>query len=83
MRSVVLIRGVLRGMGFETRCEMVAFKVTHPDSSRPIYTHWSVIDAPADLPDGAYTVSFEDRTVAVRREGGLWLAANTPMTDAA
>jgi hypothetical protein len=83
MRSVVLIYGVLRGMGYEADCEMVAIKNAHPDRRPPTYTRWSVIDAPSDLPDGDYTVSFDDRSVAVRREGGLWLAGDAPMSDAA
>ncbi|HTW47542.1 MAG TPA: hypothetical protein VMD92_06325 [Acidobacteriaceae bacterium] len=83
MRSVVLICGVLRGMGHEAGCEMVAIKDKPPDSPRPIYSRWSVIDAPRDLPDGRYTVSFENYTVPVRREGGLWLAEESSVTDAA
>jgi hypothetical protein len=83
MRTVVLIYGVLRGMGFEADCEMVAIKNTHPDNHRPVYTRWSVLDAPRDLPDGRYTVFFDDNAIPVRREGGLWLADESPMTGAA
>jgi hypothetical protein len=83
MRSVVLIYGVLRGMGCESGCEMVAIRDKRPDSPRPMYSRWSVLSAPSDLPDGCYTVSFEDFTVPVRREGGLWLAEESSITGAA
>jgi hypothetical protein len=83
MRSVVLIYGVLRGMGREAGCEMVAIRDKPPGSHRPRFSRWSVLDAPQDLPDGRYTVSFEDCMVPVRREGGLWLAEESPIPDAA
>jgi hypothetical protein len=83
MRSIELIHGVLRGMGFETDCEMVAIKDAHPDDGKPVYTRWSVIEAPSCLPDGNYTVSFNNCSVAVRREGGLWLADDPSLSGAA
>jgi hypothetical protein len=83
MRSIVLIYGVLRGMGYEAGCEMVVIKDTHPDHRPPTYARWSVLDAPRDLPDGRYTAFCDDHPVPVRREGGLWLAEESPMTGAA
>jgi hypothetical protein len=83
MRSVVLIYGVLRGMGCEVGCEMVAIRDKPPGSPRPLYSSWSILDAPRDLPDGRYIVSFEDCMVPVRREGGLWLAEDSPISGAA
>jgi hypothetical protein len=84
MRSIVLINGVLRGMGFEADCEMVAIRVTYPDRQKPTYSRWSVLDAPCDLPDGLYTVFCDDdNAVPVRREGGLWLAEESPLSGAA
>jgi hypothetical protein len=83
MRSVVLIHGVLRGMGREADCDMVAMKESQPDSRSPVYTRCSVLSAPHDLPDGRYSVYFEDRSVAVRRDQGLWLVEEPPIPSAA
>jgi hypothetical protein len=82
MRSVVLIHGLLRGMGHEADCEMVAIRDTLSSSRPSVYTRWSVLDAPDDLPDGCYTVCFDGRAVPVRREGGLWLANEPPIPSA-
>ena len=76
MRSVVLIHGLLRGMGREAPCEMLAMKETAPETGREIYSRCSVIDAPHDLPDGLYAVSFSGHVVTARKEGGLWLPEN-------
>ena len=83
MRSVVLIRGVLQGMGRESGCEMLAMKDKHAETGECSYSRCSVIEAPADLPDGDYTVSFERCTVKVVREGGLWLVSADPLNNAA
>jgi hypothetical protein len=83
MRSVVLVRGILRGMGRESRCEMLAIKDKHPETSECSYSRCSVIEALADLPDGEYTVSFENRTATVVRQGGLWLVGPDPLSSVA
>ena len=82
MRCVVLIHGMLRGMGRQSECEMLAMKETLP-GRRPVYSRCSVIEAPAELPDGEYTVSFDDGTVKVKRQGGLWLAGTESLSGAA
>lgn len=73
MRSVVLIHGLLRGMGREESCEMLAIKESDRGGGQPIYSRCGVIDAPPDLPDGDYTVSFNGYAVPAKREGGLWI----------
>jgi hypothetical protein len=78
MRSVVLIHGLLRGMGREAPCEMIAMRDTSPDRT-PAYCRCSVVEAPEDLPDGEYTVSFLGEAVRVRRQGGLWLPGEDPL----
>ena len=83
MRSVVLIHGVLRGMGQESACEMLALQETHPETRKPVYSRCSVINAPSGLPDGEYTVAFDVVVVAVHRQGGLWLPDGVPLTGAA
>jgi hypothetical protein len=72
MRSVVLIHGLLRGMGREFPCEMLAMKETVA-SEEPVFSRCSVIEAPIDLPDGLYTVAFDHYVAPARKEAGLWL----------
>jgi hypothetical protein len=33
-----------------------------------------IVDEPFDLPDGLYTLTFEDRTHSVQRHDGAWIA---------
>jgi hypothetical protein len=76
MRSVVLIRALLKGMGHETPCEMLAMRESTAGSPQVIFSRCSVIDAPQELPDGDYAVSFDDYSVPARKEGGLWMPAD-------
>jgi hypothetical protein len=77
MRSVVLIRGLLKGMQREAPCEMLAILETQRDTGQAVYSRCSVIDAPMDLPDGDYTVAFDGYIVAARKEAGLWIPEDT------
>jgi hypothetical protein len=52
MGTVVLIRGVLRGMEHETGCDVLARKHSVDSGSR--YSEGFVLNAPVDLPDGEY-----------------------------
>jgi hypothetical protein len=85
MRSVVLIHGLLRGMEREATCEMLAMKEAESGRGPVLYSRCSVIDAPMDLPDGDYTVSFNGCVVSARKEGGLWMpdevAVRSPATE--
>jgi len=79
MGMIVLVRGSLRGMGREVECEVVAMKRTiiNQRKLRPhideVYSECGVLDAPADLPDGEYTVSVGAQTFNTKRRRGLWL----------
>jgi hypothetical protein len=73
MRSVVLMHGLLRGMGREVPCELLAIKESTADLSDASYSRCSVIEAPENLPDGDYSVVFATHIVAAKKEGGLWL----------
>ena len=76
MRSVVLIRGLLIGMGYEVACEMLAMRDSQY-AGRVAYSRCSVIDAPPQLPDGDYTVSFHGYIVPARKQAGLWVPDET------
>lgn len=73
MRSVVLIHGLLIGMGYEVPCEMLALRESQSGSRQVAYSRCSVIDAPSQLPDGGYTVTFGGYVVAARKQAGLWV----------
>ena len=73
MRSVVMIRGMLRGMEREAPCEMLAMKEAESGKGPVIFSRCSVIDAPIDIPDGDYVVSFNGCVVSARKEAGLWI----------
>ena len=77
MRSVVLIRGLLIGMGYEVPCEMLAMRDSETQSGQVAYSRCSVIDAPPQLPDGEYTVMFHGYIVPARKEAGLWVPDET------
>lgn len=83
MRTVVPIRGTLKGMGRESKCEMLAVKESAAVRAVPACSLCSVIMAAPDLPDGESIVEFEGRRVRAKREGGLWLPEESGLACAA
>jgi len=73
MRFAVLMKGVLRGMGHQAPCELLATKTVVPEASRPFYSHCAIIEAPSDLPDGDYEVEFSGEVAITRLQDGGWL----------
>jgi hypothetical protein len=73
MRSVVLIHGLLQGNGRQESCEMLAMRDVSAASGPVVYSRCSVIDAPQDIPDGDYTVTFDGYIVPARKQSGLWI----------
>jgi hypothetical protein len=73
MRFAVLCKGVLRGMGREAVCELLATKTVLADASRAIYSHCAVIEAPLDLPDGDYEVEFGGEVAVTGLRDGCWM----------
>jgi hypothetical protein len=57
----------------EVRCEMLAMKEWHRESSQALYSRCCVLDAPPNIPDGEYMVFFDQHRVTAVRQGGLWL----------
>jgi len=77
MGSVVLLHAILRGMGREVECDVIARRLV-PDtreevSSASKYSNCSVLMAPADLPDGEYTVHLDSGAFTAFRRSGRWL----------
>jgi hypothetical protein len=62
---------------------MLALKETDSFTRRTTYSRCSVIQATSDLPDGDYMVAFQGNSVIARRQGGLWLANDELLSDAA
>ncbi len=52
---------------------MLAMKERRRQSSETLYSRCCVLDAPAEIPDGDYTVFFDGHRVSAIRQGGLWL----------
>jgi hypothetical protein len=73
MRFAVLFKGVLRGMGREAICELLATKTVLADASKAIYSHCAIIEAPTDLPDGDYEVEFAGEVAVTALRDGSWM----------
>jgi hypothetical protein len=73
MRFAVLSKGVLRGMGREAACELLATKTVVPDASQAVYSHCAIIEAPTDLPDGDYEVEFAGEVAVTSLHRGSWM----------
>ena len=69
----VLILGALHGMEREAKCEILARK--QPPNLGPGYIWASIVDAPADLPDGEYQVMFDRHTLQATKEYDHWLSS--------
>ena len=79
MRLSVLLWGTLEGMGRSAPCELIAIKSSPSGTSGKIlYSHCSVIKAPADLPDGDYLLRFAGQMTLVHRRNQSWLVGQQP-----
>ena len=76
MKVAVLERARLSGMGREAVGEIVAIR--NSVAGETWYSNCHVLSAPADLPDGEYTVMLRGHGLAARRQHGLWLAPADP-----
>ena len=76
MGKMVLIRGVLRGMERETRCEVLVREHSVKSGFRgPRYSEGFVLNAAEDLLDGEYTVAFDGHSLNAIRHHGIWLTS--------
>ena len=77
MGSAVLLRAILKGMGREVECDVIArqsvsgLRETVSPASK--YSNCSVLTAPVDLPDGKYTIHLESGVFNAFRRSGHWL----------
>lgn len=77
MRFAVLMQGVIRGMGRQENCELLATKTVSTETAQPVYSHCAIIEAPADLPDGEYEVEFGSEVAWTLRRNGSWTVGQT------
>lgn len=77
MSSVVLLRAILKGMGREVECDVIARQLApgtrETASPASKYSSCSVLTAPTDLPDGEYTIHLESDVFPAFRRLGQWL----------
>jgi hypothetical protein len=73
-REIVTLPGHLAGMGRDVNCSVGAVKVSLPGTAEYNYVRPVIHDAPADLPDGLYQITFGGKTDRVQRHNGAWLA---------
>jgi hypothetical protein len=76
--TTVILSGNVKGEGREAEC-MVEARRIGVDSGNELprtycYTDCSVVVAPADLPDGDYTVYFDGHSFLATRLRGTWLS---------
>lgn len=73
-RESILLRGWLKGMGYEAPCSLVAIKVSLLELDIWEYVRCEIYEAPSAWPDGRYEVSFEGRAMEIKKLDGNWLA---------
>jgi hypothetical protein len=74
IREAVLVSGTLKGMNLEAACTVRAVKVSLPNLDILKWVRADIAHAPSELPDGAYNVNFEGRTMKVKKIAGNWEA---------
>jgi len=73
-RTVLILNGELQGMGRNEGCLILATKVSLPGINQYEYAKVSIHRAPADLPDGTYTITYDGRTAQLKKQGEFWLS---------
>jgi hypothetical protein len=73
--KLVFLKGRLVGMGLDAICDLKAIKVTMPGSSESTFDQPKILNAPAVLPDGLYTLHWVLGTLALKKHNGDWLSA--------
>lgn len=77
MGSLVLLHALLKGMGREVECEVIARRslmgIATEVSSLTVYSDCRILTTPSDLPDGEYAVHLNSQIIPVLRRRGQWL----------
>jgi hypothetical protein len=73
-REVVVLSGRLRGMGREAACTLNAVKVSLPGTVVSHFAKCNIHQAPSDLPDGKYELTFDGERVLFEKRNAVWRA---------
>jgi hypothetical protein len=73
-RTSVVLPGRLIGMGLDVECDVSAVKVSLPGTNLFEYAKLGIHNAPGEMPDGDYQITFAGRTAAIKRYGGAWIS---------
>jgi hypothetical protein len=73
-REIKVMSGHLKGMGREAKCLVSAVQVSMPGTNVSHYAKCKIQNAPDDLPEGSYQVTFDGQTENVKKSNGFWLA---------
>jgi hypothetical protein len=76
VQGVVRVHGVLQGMDRVADCELITWK--ERSTSGRVYTRCRIVEEPADLSEGAYTLSFAGHAVPTRKFDGCWMLTFLP-----
>lgn len=83
--SIVLLSGMLRGMGREAQCEILARRLNTASHNSPHstdrYLECSVLTAPRDLPDGDYLAYFDGHSLVATLARGVWSSRGPAVRD--
>lgn len=79
--SMVLLRGLLRGMGHESACDILARRVKGAGSRSVTYVDCSILSAPSELPDGDYVACFDGHSALACRTRGIWVLPGPAVRD--
>jgi hypothetical protein len=74
IREAVLVSGTLKGMNHQVSCLVRAVKLSLINLDTWEYVAADIVQASSDLPDGLYDVSFDGRTMKVKKIAGNWEA---------
>jgi hypothetical protein len=76
VQAVVRIHGFLQGLEKEAGCVVMTWK--ERSTSGRTFTRCKIVDEPADLPEGPYTLSFAGYKVTTRKFDGCWMLSFLP-----
>jgi len=82
IREAVLVSGTLNGMNHQVPCMVRAVRVSVTRLDIFEYVSADIAQAPSNLPDGAYDVNFEGRTMNVKKISGNWYAEQVSLREA-
>jgi hypothetical protein len=71
-RETVKLPARLNGMEQEAHCVVEATKIIQADGQSVIFAELVICDAPEELPDGPYQVTFEEQMRFLTKHAGEW-----------